>query len=206
MTTKELFAIAACRRSNIPKMLRHKGCSERVWVEGPDNGIQLKRVLVAYDFSDHAELALNHALSFAQEYQSELHLLHVLPPYSIDASEISWYPLGQEGPITKQPYVCRGPLLRKRTFGATSNTLSARVNRIAKYLTTRKRTTLTLSVWERTGQVSECRRYLARMGMEDYVRLLAQYWSRARLSLQCRVRHSPNLALARINKSLLFSS
>ena len=88
MTTKELFAIAACRRSNIPKMLRHKGCSERDWVERPDNGIQLKRVLVAYDFSDYAELALNHALSFAQEYQSELHLLHVLPPYSIDASEI----------------------------------------------------------------------------------------------------------------------
>jgi hypothetical protein len=34
----------------------------------------------AYDFSDYSELALHKGLSFAQEYQSELHLLHVLPP------------------------------------------------------------------------------------------------------------------------------
>ena len=73
---------------------------ERDWVSGSDK-IELKRVLVAYDFSDYSELALNYALSFAQEYQSELHLLHVLPPYSIDESEISWYPLGREGTYHK---------------------------------------------------------------------------------------------------------
>jgi len=53
-------------------------------------------VLVAYDFSDYSELALNYGLSFAQEYQSELHLLHVLPPFAVNGSEISWQP-GREG-------------------------------------------------------------------------------------------------------------
>jgi len=70
---------------------------EREWVTGSETRIELKRVLVAYDFSDDSELALNYALSFAGEYQSELHLLHVLPPLPQNESEISWYPLGLEG-------------------------------------------------------------------------------------------------------------
>jgi nucleotide-binding universal stress UspA family protein len=74
---------------------------ERDWVTGEDTQIELKRVLVAYDFSDYSELALNYALSFAQEYQSELHVLHVLPPSSIDDSEIAWYPLGRENAYHK---------------------------------------------------------------------------------------------------------
>jgi nucleotide-binding universal stress UspA family protein len=41
--------------------------------------IDLQKVLVASDFSIDSELALQFALSFAQEYQTELHLLHVLP-------------------------------------------------------------------------------------------------------------------------------
>lgn len=70
---------------------------QRDWVAGADAKIELKRVLVAYDFSDYSELAINYALSFAQEYQSELHSLHVLPPFTVNESEISWYPLGREG-------------------------------------------------------------------------------------------------------------
>ena len=42
---------------------------ERDWVTS-DTKIDLKRVLVAYDFSDYSELALTYPLSFAQEYQS----------------------------------------------------------------------------------------------------------------------------------------
>jgi len=49
-------------------------------------------VLVAYDFSDYAELALKYGLSVAQEHQAEVHLLHVLPPRSVDEPEIAWYP------------------------------------------------------------------------------------------------------------------
>ena len=74
---------------------------EREWVEATTREIDLKRILVAYDFSDYAELALNYALSFAQEYQSELHLLHVLPRFTLDETEIAWYPLGKEGPYHK---------------------------------------------------------------------------------------------------------
>ncbi len=54
--------------------------------------VDLKRVLVAYDFSDYSELALKYGLSIAQEHQAELHLLHVLPPRSVNEPEIAWYP------------------------------------------------------------------------------------------------------------------
>lgn len=55
--------------------------------------LDLKRVLVAYDFSDYAELALKYGLSIAQEHQAELHLLHVLPQGSTNEPEIAWYPM-----------------------------------------------------------------------------------------------------------------
>jgi nucleotide-binding universal stress UspA family protein len=58
--------------------------------------VDLKRVLVAYDFSDYAELALKYGLSIAQEHQAELHLLHVLPPRSVNEPEIAWYPVKGE--------------------------------------------------------------------------------------------------------------
>lgn len=56
----------------------------------------LARVLVAYDFSDYSELALKYGLSIAQEHQAELHLLHVLPPRSLNEPEIAWFPVGGE--------------------------------------------------------------------------------------------------------------
>jgi nucleotide-binding universal stress UspA family protein len=92
-------AESVSRTAPCPVLVMHT--DERDWVSGSDTRIELKRVLVAYDFSDYSELALNYALSFAQEYQSELHLLHVLPPFSLDESEISWYPLGREGTYHK---------------------------------------------------------------------------------------------------------
>ena len=87
-------AESVSRTAPCPVLVMHS--DEREWVRDSDK-IELKRVLVAYDFSDYSELALNYALEFAQEYQSELHLLHVLPPFTLNESEISWYPLGQEG-------------------------------------------------------------------------------------------------------------
>lgn len=92
-------AESVSRTAPCPVLVMH--ADERDWVTPSDTKIQLKRVLVAYDFSDHSELALNYALSFAQEYQSELHLLHVLPPFTLDDSEISWYPLGRENTYHK---------------------------------------------------------------------------------------------------------
>jgi nucleotide-binding universal stress UspA family protein len=88
-------AESVSRSAPCPVLVMHS--DERDWVNQPSNEIQLKRVLVAYDFSDHAEMALNYGLSFAQEYQAELHLLHVLPPFSLGEPEIAWYPPGKDG-------------------------------------------------------------------------------------------------------------
>jgi universal stress protein A len=92
-------AESVSRTAPCPVLVMHT--DERDWVSSSDTQIELKRVLVAYDFSDDSELALKYALSFAQEYQSELHLLNVLPPFSLNESEIAWYPLGQEGTYHK---------------------------------------------------------------------------------------------------------
>jgi nucleotide-binding universal stress UspA family protein len=87
-------AEAVCRSAPCPVLVMHK--DERAWVNESNHEITIKRVLVAYDFSDYSELALHSALSFAQEYQAELHLVHVLPPSSLEQTEVSWYPLGKE--------------------------------------------------------------------------------------------------------------
>ena len=92
-------AESVSRTAPCPVLVMHS--DERDWVNPSDGKINLKRILVAYDFSDYSELALNSALSLAQEYQSELHLLHVLPPFTLNESEISWYPLGREGTYHK---------------------------------------------------------------------------------------------------------
>jgi nucleotide-binding universal stress UspA family protein len=83
-----------CRTATCPVLVTHS--DRRDLVDKPSD-VEVKRVLVAYDFSDYSELALNYALSFAEEYQSELYLLHVLPPFTLSEPEISWFPLGQEG-------------------------------------------------------------------------------------------------------------
>jgi len=93
-TAESVSRVAPC-----PVLVMHN--DERDWVNGFDTKIELKRVLAAYDFSDHSELALNYALAFAQEFQSQLHLLHVLPPLTLDESEISWSPLGRESAYHK---------------------------------------------------------------------------------------------------------
>ncbi len=92
-------AESVSRTAPCPVLVMHT--DERDWISRSDTRIELKRVLVAYDFSDYSELALNYALTLAQEYQSELHLLHVLPRFTLDEPEISWYPLGNEGPYHK---------------------------------------------------------------------------------------------------------
>jgi nucleotide-binding universal stress UspA family protein len=90
-------AESVCRTAPCPVLVTHS--DEREWIAGRD--MSIKRVLVAYDFSDYSEIALTHALKFAQEYQSELHLLHVLPPFTLNEPELAWYPITDEGPYHK---------------------------------------------------------------------------------------------------------
>ncbi len=50
----------------------------------PDGAPRFRRILVGCDFSPDADLALQHALGLAQEFESELHLVHVIemPTYT----------------------------------------------------------------------------------------------------------------------------
>jgi nucleotide-binding universal stress UspA family protein len=86
-------AESVCRSAPCPVLVMHN--DEREFVKD-ELRIDLKRVLVAYDFSDYSELALKYGLSIAQEHQAELHLLHVLPPCSVNEPEIAWYPIRGE--------------------------------------------------------------------------------------------------------------
>ena len=45
-----------------------------------DQKIEFKRILVGADFSPDSDLAFQYGLSIAQEFQAELHLVHVLEP------------------------------------------------------------------------------------------------------------------------------
>jgi nucleotide-binding universal stress UspA family protein len=75
-------AEAVCHTAPCPVLVTHP--REREWAGFTSNEIALKRVLVAHDFSHDSEIALSYALSLAQEYQAELHLLHVLLPPGVD--------------------------------------------------------------------------------------------------------------------------
>jgi nucleotide-binding universal stress UspA family protein len=86
-------AEAVCRSAPCPVLVMHS--DEYEWVQ-ENLKIDLKRILVAYDFSDYSEVALNYGLSIAQEHQAELHVLHVLPPNSVNEPELAWYPIKGE--------------------------------------------------------------------------------------------------------------
>ena len=86
-------AESVSRSAPCPVLVMHN--DEREFISD-ELKLDLKRVLVAYDFSDYSELALKYGLSIAQENQAELHLLHVLPPRSVNEPEIAWYPFKGE--------------------------------------------------------------------------------------------------------------
>lgn len=92
-------AEAVSRTAPCPVLVTHS--DEREWIDPVTGAIELKRILVAYDFSDHAELALRYALSLAQQYQAELHVIHVLPANTASDPEIAWYPKAGESPYQR---------------------------------------------------------------------------------------------------------
>jgi nucleotide-binding universal stress UspA family protein len=77
-----------CRTAPCPVLVTHP--DQREWMNGKPDALRLKRVLVAHDFSDYAEVALNYARLFAQKNRVELHLLHVLPAPLINEPELAW--------------------------------------------------------------------------------------------------------------------
>lgn len=81
-------AEAVSRLAPCPVLVMH--ADEREWLDNATGEISLRHVLVAYDFSPHSQLALQYALTLAQQYQAGLHILHVLPPPITDQPEIAW--------------------------------------------------------------------------------------------------------------------
>lgn len=81
-------AETVCRTAPCPVLVTHP--LEREWVGFSTGEIDLHRVLVAHDFSRDSELALNYGLALAQEYQAEVHLLHVLATAGRDEPELAW--------------------------------------------------------------------------------------------------------------------
>lgn len=70
-------AEAICRTAPCPVFVTHP--NEHEWEGLPEGELKLRRLLIAHDFSNDSELALSYGLLLAQEYQAEVHLMHVLP-------------------------------------------------------------------------------------------------------------------------------
>lgn len=87
------------RTAPCPVLVTHP--HEREWVGLSTGEIDLHRILVAYDFSPDSELALNYGLSLAQEYQAEVHLLHVLTQSEPAGPELAWAPKAIETAYTR---------------------------------------------------------------------------------------------------------
>ena len=83
-----------CRMAPCPVLVTHP--DERKRVDGAGR-IDLRRILVAYDFSNDSELALRHGLSLAEGYETELHLLHVMRRLERDGPEVVCAPDALEG-------------------------------------------------------------------------------------------------------------
>ncbi|HSE32555.1 MAG TPA: universal stress protein [Pyrinomonadaceae bacterium] len=76
------------RTAPCPVLVTHP--NETEWVSFSTGEIDLRRVLIAHDFSSDSELALKYGGSLAQEYQAEVHLLHVLDGAGHKEPELSW--------------------------------------------------------------------------------------------------------------------
>lgn len=82
-TAETVSRLAPC-----PVLVMH--ADEREWLDDSTGALTLGRILVAYDFSPHSELALQYALTLAQQYQAELHLLHVMTAQITGQPEVAW--------------------------------------------------------------------------------------------------------------------
>lgn len=76
-------AEAICRTAPCPVLVTHP--VEHEWEGVREGEIRLRRILIAHDFSNDSELALSYGLLLAQEYQAEVHLMHVLPAETMPA-------------------------------------------------------------------------------------------------------------------------
>jgi nucleotide-binding universal stress UspA family protein len=82
------------RSAPCPVLITHPG--EREWVGLTTCEINLRRLLVAYDSSADADLALEYGTSLAEQYQTEVHLLHVISDEASEEPELAWSEASRE--------------------------------------------------------------------------------------------------------------
>ena len=88
-------AETVCRTVSCPVLVTRSG--EGRHLRSAVRALEFKKLLVASDFSSNSELALRYGLSLAQEYQSELHLLHVMTDSKTSENELAWTSQSAEG-------------------------------------------------------------------------------------------------------------
>ena len=91
-------AETVCRNAPCPVLVTHP--REREWVSMSSGEIDLNRILIAHDFSRDSETAMNFGISLAQEYQSEVHLMHVLATGGHEEPELAWSSSSNSSPYT----------------------------------------------------------------------------------------------------------
>lgn len=89
-------AETVCRTASCPVLVTRSG--EGRHLRSAIRALEFKRLLIASDFSSDSELALGYGLALAQEYQSELHLLHVMTETKTSENELAWASRSPEGP------------------------------------------------------------------------------------------------------------
>lgn len=85
-------AETVCSNAPCPVLVTHP--REREWVGMSTGEIDLNRVLIATDFSHDSEMAMTYGLSLAQEYQAEVHFIHVLAGSGHEEPELAWSSAG----------------------------------------------------------------------------------------------------------------
>lgn len=81
-------AEAVSRNASCPVLVTHP--NEREWAGLTTPAIDLHRLLIPYDSSSDAAVAMSYGLSLAQEYHAEVHLLYVIPHENVLDREIDW--------------------------------------------------------------------------------------------------------------------
>jgi len=97
------------------------------------DGIKLNRILVGCDFSQDSQLAFDYALSFAQEFQTQIYLAHVIKPTERIGLPTSDYVKLQEGDYigwTPSEYID----LQKKSTDSELQKKSALLNRLERQL------------------------------------------------------------------------
>ncbi len=80
-----------------PLLVLHPHSKEK----SPLKRMPMRRMLVGCDFSPGSDLAFDYALSLAQEFEAEIHLVHVIKPYrQIEMAALPYLPR-EEGPAPK---------------------------------------------------------------------------------------------------------